>query len=293
MNLDTLKYLIVPDVHGRKFWERAVKEVLEKTDKKIIFLGDYLDPYQYEEIYPNDAIREFKRVLEVKKENPDRVILLLGNHDVENLDPKAHKCRFDYVNAESNAKLYEDNKDLFDFVYIDEIDGKTFVFSHAGFNPGWFVANAAIIPYFDILPDECSDDELWKAVKNPDVILKTNWKDLYFNGTREQKHMFNDVSYWRGGGEQFSSPIWADVKESINILDREPIDVVQIVGHSQQESKPVRFDDKLYCLDVRRCFILTENGTVTELDGSELENNGKAILDEYFDAVKKGFGLFL
>ena len=104
--------------------------------------------------------------------------------------------------------------------------------------------------------------------------------------------MFNDVSYWRGGSDDFSSPVWADIKESINILEREPLDIVQIVGHSQQESEPVRFDDKLYCLDVRRCFVFTENGNITELDGSELKNNGKQILDEYFEHIKKYSGFF-
>lgn len=39
--------LIVPDIHGRKFW----KEPCSNVDKyeKIIFLGDYLDPYTWRE----------------------------------------------------------------------------------------------------------------------------------------------------------------------------------------------------------------------------------------------------
>lgn len=293
MNTDTMKYLIVPDVHGRKFWENPVRKVLGETDKKVIFLGDYLDPYGYEEIYPVDAIREFKKILALKQANPDRIILLLGNHDVENLDPRAHKVRFDYANAESNAKLYQDNKDLFEFVHIDEFAGKTFIFSHAGFNPGWLEYNCDNIPAF-CPPEDCTSEELWNMAANVDIIKNTDWKDLYFNGTPRQKDMFNDVSSWRGGEDSYSSLIWADVKESINILDGRVKwnDSVQIVGHSQQENKPVRLDDKLYCLDVRRCFILTENGTVTELDGTELENNGEALLNEYYDRIKKYGGFF-
>lgn len=36
----TNNILIIPDVHGRTFWKYAI----DKYDK-VIFLGDYLDPY--------------------------------------------------------------------------------------------------------------------------------------------------------------------------------------------------------------------------------------------------------
>ena len=35
--------IIIPDVHGRTFWKEAVRDL---TDRSVIFLGDYLDPYQ-------------------------------------------------------------------------------------------------------------------------------------------------------------------------------------------------------------------------------------------------------
>ena len=38
------RIIVVPDVHGRTFW----REVLNNTKDKIVFLGDYLDPYKYE-----------------------------------------------------------------------------------------------------------------------------------------------------------------------------------------------------------------------------------------------------
>ena len=34
--------IIIPDVHGRKFWRNAVKGF---ETEKIVFLGDYVDPY--------------------------------------------------------------------------------------------------------------------------------------------------------------------------------------------------------------------------------------------------------
>ena len=39
--------LIFPDVHGRKFWKDAISKFPkeEYPDLKIVFLGDYIDPY--------------------------------------------------------------------------------------------------------------------------------------------------------------------------------------------------------------------------------------------------------
>ena len=38
------RILVIPDVHGRTFWKEPVCKLIESVDK-VIFLGDYLDPY--------------------------------------------------------------------------------------------------------------------------------------------------------------------------------------------------------------------------------------------------------
>lgn len=38
------KVLVIPDVHGRDFWQ----EPCTKWDGQIIFLGDYHDPYPWQ-----------------------------------------------------------------------------------------------------------------------------------------------------------------------------------------------------------------------------------------------------
>ena len=54
--------LIFPDIHGRQFWKEAIKKFPKDQypNLKIIFLGDYLDPYGYEGILCKDAIENFK-----------------------------------------------------------------------------------------------------------------------------------------------------------------------------------------------------------------------------------------
>lgn len=71
--------LIIPDCHGRNFWKKAVEENIDKVDK-VIFLGDYLDPYPWEGITRKEAISNFQEVIEFKRGSPEKVTLLLGNH---------------------------------------------------------------------------------------------------------------------------------------------------------------------------------------------------------------------
>ena len=92
--MNNIHALLVPDVHGREFWKEPVKTVLENSEAEIIFLGDYLDPYPDEfdsdfELdykastdYLQTTIDNFKEIIELKKQYPDRITLLLGNHKV-------------------------------------------------------------------------------------------------------------------------------------------------------------------------------------------------------------------
>lgn len=70
--------LVCGDIHGRKFWKKPCENI-EPYDK-VIFLGDYLDPYDFEHISVPQAIVNFEDILELKKNNMDKVVLLLGNH---------------------------------------------------------------------------------------------------------------------------------------------------------------------------------------------------------------------
>lgn len=109
------KILIVPDVHGRKFWRKA-PETINSVDKVV-----FLDPYPWEGISRRDAISEFKDIIEFKRSNPDKVILLLGNHD----------CAYCF----GSASRYENEikslfMDIFRLYYKEDR-------SHAGITNDW------------------------------------------------------------------------------------------------------------------------------------------------------------
>lgn len=67
------KLIIIPDVHGRDFWRKAAED---NPDAEFIFLGDYLDPYDFEAISEEEAFHGLEDILRFKEENPDRVTLL-------------------------------------------------------------------------------------------------------------------------------------------------------------------------------------------------------------------------
>lgn len=225
-----MKILCVPDVHGRKFWRKAI-ELIDKVDK-IIFLGDYLDPYSYEEISFEQATSEFIDIIEFKKQYPDKVILLTGNHCWHYINKDFPDCsRRNYDKLDEINKLFNENINLFQLIY--ETD--KYLFSHAGIYENWMnLCNFTL------------DD-----LKNWNNILKNDYLKLSI------------CSYIRGGFSSTGSCIWADIRESLNNYLYS--DKIQVVGHTQLQDKPY-ITENIICLDCRRCFILTDDGI------SEIEN---------------------
>ena len=230
-----MKILIVPDVHGRNFW---ITPVMENDYDKVIFLGDYLDHYGDESNYEHD-IETLKNIIEFKKNNPDKVILLIGNHDcpyIWDIYGRAlgnYWCRHDYKNHDEIHKLFNDNLDLFTLAW--ECKNKKYgkvLFTHAGVT--------------DIFKDICG----LKASKINDYFLKG------YSGDVPNIIGLASVSFYRGGGQESGSPVWADVHE--HLLD--PVtEVFQIFGHTYSYKTVIT--DNFAMLDIgKSCFMLNDNG---------------------------------
>ena len=105
--------IIIPDIHGRSFWREAIEKV--KEDEEIVFLGDYVDPYDWEGFTREDAIKDLEDVIELKKAGPDKITILLGNHDFQYVDfENDFRSRYDYKNAPKIHGLFLENIELFD-----------------------------------------------------------------------------------------------------------------------------------------------------------------------------------
>jgi predicted phosphodiesterase len=156
-----MKILVVGDIHGRTFWKSPVERYINKVDK-IVFLGDYFDPY------PNDdgecpsfsfMMSNFNEILDLKKANPDKVVLLYGNHDYhyasKKFDDMARSTRFNNFKSYELRQTFNENSDLFQLCYIADNENKKVVFTHAGITKFWL----------DLLHDtDYIDDDVYNSI---------------------------------------------------------------------------------------------------------------------------------
>lgn len=224
--------LVIPDVHGRRFWLDAVTR---HPDTDTIFLGDYLDPYPFEKISPLLAIDNFRSILDHAR-NHRECHLLLGNHDLHYLCDFGEACRLDYANYALIAGLLRDNLDLFSLVALRDIGGKKVAFSHSGILRSWVEAVG-----------ETSEPELLAEHLNalvPELLTDPG----------KVARILGHISEYRGGYDPFGSPVWADLSEIRDLNLLAGVDF-SVFGHTQQSKNPV-ISARWACLDCRRAFIV-------------------------------------
>ena len=236
--------IVIPDIHGRSFWREAVEG---NEQEQIVFLGDYMDPYPYEGIRYADAAMNFDQIIAFKKNHPDNVVLLIGNHDISYMMFRNWaRARFDMQHCVELHQRFQENWSLFQLAFQKDIDGKRYYFSHAGISRKFL--------------KECNlsaDHEQLVATLNN--RLAHNDASLFDSLDR--------ISWYRGGNSQFGSMVWADVCE----YDNDPEDLIgdyQVFGHTQLEDAIVT--EKFACLDCRRAFRLDEKGIICEISGDPL-----------------------
>lgn len=252
----TKNILIIPDIHGRKFWRKAISNNIEQVDK-VIFLGDYLDPYP-EEIEESPESMECKYfgdsqslleilndIVSLKKNEPDKYVLLTGNHTDSYIWSKFNAAtRTDYKNWEKYHKFFSENLEYFNLVWIEN----DVIFSHAGITEGWANRIWESLGF--------PENELSSVKEIAEVLRDTSLAD--FN--KYYIKPLGDISYYRWGEAQFGSCEWADIREHIDmksstteIVPKGEDGIYQVFGHTQLNSPLI--NNKWACLDCRQGFI--------------------------------------
>ena len=245
--------LVVPDVHGRIFWKEPVKKYLDAVDK-VIFLGDYLDPYEDEDGLADDIFENLMEIVNLKQDNMEKVVLLKGNHDQhyasERFEELAGGSRIDQQNWNKYHQVFTENKDLFQIAHMEYIKGMPYVFSHAGVTLYWLKkVNENIWNLFDYKI----------SLADPDIIEKINLLD----DDGEGQDMLTVIGSYRSWfGEKTGSILWADIEE--HAIPYAPKayglnQVFQVFGHTKLNKNYVKIEfDNFAMIDSKQCFMIDE-----------------------------------
>lgn len=294
-NIKNIKTLIIPDVHCRDFYKEPLMYVLEKlSDVNVVFLGDYLDGYSHEWMegmsgrfscdYSRKGIDNLKEIIELKKKYNERIILLLGNHDLTYIyGTKFCKCRTDYINWGEIYNLFKENIGLFKICHDEIINNKRIVYSHSGFNKMW---ENTIYEVLNIEKTTDKDEPINCDILN-DLFIKS--VEYHYEDEKEPRYdgmfdILSDMSYLRGGYTSYGSIVWGDIRDFSDTYINEELtnealfnDVIQVVGHTQLENMAVSIRGKIFDLDVRQCFYIDDKAIIRyyNTDKNVWYNDGK------------------
>lgn len=211
-----MKIVSVGDVHGRADW-KLIK--IEDYDL-IVFVGDYVDSFICTD---EQILNNLMDIIQLKKDYPDKVVLLLGNHDIQYRFLNEYGCSgFRPSMASSLEHLFKDFKDLFKAAHQVE----NTIWTHAGMSKGWFDLNKDTI------------EEVQKKFETKNLAETLNYM-LMMN--RNYNGVLHQVGRKRGGRYNFGGITWADRVETKNdYLEG----YHQIVGHTPIERITLFGDEK-------------------------------------------------
>ena len=166
-----MKILIIPDVHGSHNWEIAQKKI-DEVDF-VVFLGDYFDAW--ENVW-DDQGENFQAICKFKRKYPNKVILLIGNHDWSYVSGSRYgsNCSGHQHNKASIIRaLLMANMDIIDLAF--ECDG--WVFSHAGFSKTAVSYMKEIMgDIYTVYPK--ADRNSFESKEEADAYFKELYKDV-------------------------------------------------------------------------------------------------------------------
>lgn len=212
------RILVVPDIHGEDFWVNQRPETFDK----IVFLGDFWDSF-HKTI--GEQTKMFHKVMKWKEMYPDKVHILIGNHDYQYLMNRHMYAGWQANNALAIHDLMIKHKDKFqNAVIIDSI-----LFTHAGLSNTFF---DRISTHFD------------------ESQMNEDWYLNEFGVESEQlhAHLYSDYGDDMREGISFIRP--KALSRDLYLSERV---IFQVVGHTHSDS--FKLYDSLVVADCYKCLI--------------------------------------
>lgn len=145
-----MKILIIPDIHQTPETVDAIEKNIDKVDK-VVLLGDIVDNWEADEwwdVKERNPLTIINRVGQLKRKYLDKIIWLLGNHDLSYLASSR-------TNQSVSGHQWRHSVAIGDCLrnYVNDIDVAVqldkWVFSHAGFSTIWKKACSEYNPEID------------------------------------------------------------------------------------------------------------------------------------------------
>ena len=259
--------LIFPDIHGRTFW----KECLNKYSKdeypnlNIVFLGDYVDPYDFENISREDAIVNFEEILDVAKTD-DRIHLLIGNHDMHYFYDAPYKSRVDHMHYNEINEMFVQNMNMFNVAYEEFINDQKYLYTHAGVLSFW-IEHMKLMGKFGLTSGNLRGKQIEFCKMLVDMTPEADKLNKLLGNFQGEANLWMP-SWYRGGDYDFGSCIWADFREWV--YTNSNIDgIFQIFGHTligggDIDKAVIDYDRKIAMLDSRKAWALSNTGEFYE-----------------------------
>lgn len=211
-----MKIVVIGDIHGRHSWKKIV-EANPDADL-FVFVGDYFDSF---DVSPVMQKHNFKEILDFKRQNPSKVILLIGNHDFHYLRGSVNQYtgyqgvhRWDFQELLDEAT----KEDLIQMCFVCD----KYLFTHAGVTKTW--------------------------AKNYEIDLNDLENDINYLFKRyKQSFEFQKGSNNSNYGEDVTqSPMWVRPVS----LKKDRLDgYIHVVGHTNSSDVDVDLTNKVIVAD--------------------------------------------
>lgn len=195
-----MKTIALGDTHGRSFWKLIVYG--QQQPFKVIFIGDYFD--SRDGISAEEQIKNFLEIVAYKKQHPDNVVLLIGNHDLSYWPGIDGTLTSGYqVKAAADiTKVLVENAEYLQMAY----DDGSYLYSHAGVGKQWLQANG------------------WDGEEPIVDFVNKVWKDNF--------SAFDFTGFEPTGDSTSQTPVWIRPMSLVKTWKRDKEKPTQVFGHT-------------------------------------------------------------
>lgn len=136
--------MYVGDLHGRiHSFELAIEKFEKEKLDKLVLMGDYMDSHDATD---TELLYLLEQIINYKKENPHKVILLLGNHDIHYIHSPEYRCSGYRPSMQNEVyKLFLDNRDMFQVAWLNG----DYMATHAGILTEWYSKYYDRLSYYE------------------------------------------------------------------------------------------------------------------------------------------------